>query len=154
MIRTKDSLGTPREFFVILSIMQQQQRRILIAAVVLIWVILMLQIAAQIWYLYWVLDWYDNVMHFLGGVWLGLLIYALFSRRYAELFRYKVLMILFVVSGTLLIGFLWEGMEFFLDLILGTNTFQPDLPDTMSDLALDMLGSIVATFGILIAGRK
>jgi hypothetical protein len=129
-------------------------RKVLVAAVVVIWTIMMLQIAASIWYLYWVLPWYDILMHFLGGLWLGLMVFALAHRFSPDLLRHPVVMILVLVSGTLLIGFMWELLEFFIDILLGTNTFQPDLPDTMADLGFDILGSLVAAAGILVFAKK
>lgn len=140
-------------FFGILLLMTMD-RKVLVAAVVVIWTIMMLQIAASIWYLYWVLPWYDVLMHFLGGLWLGLMVFALAHRSVPHLLQHRVVMVLAIISGALLVGFLWELMEFFIDILLGTNTFQPNLPDTMADLGFDILGSLVAACGILLTLRK
>lgn len=130
------------------------QKKALLGGVIAIWIMLVLQIAASVWSLYWILPWFDILMHFLGGVWLGLTIFALLTRSIPYLLTHKALMVIVLVSGTLFIGFAWEIMEFFLDLVLGTNMFQPDLPDTLIDLAMDMAGSAVSAIGILFFMNK
>lgn len=130
------------------------QKRALFAAMIVIWIILGLQLAASQWSLYWVLPWFDILMHFLGGLWLGLMIFALLSKPIPYLLEHAGLLVIVVVSGTLFFGFLWEIMEFVLDVMLGTNMFQPNLPDTLSDLGFDMIGSVVAALGIFVYRKK
>lgn len=124
------------------------QKKAVTMSVIIIWCILLLQGAASLWSLYWVLPWFDMLMHFLGGAWLALTFFALISKKIEFVVTHTFLMFVVMIGGTLFFGFLWEVMEFFIDLVLGTNFFQPDLPDTMSDLTFDLLGGLVA-FGIV-----
>jgi hypothetical protein len=120
------------------------QKKTLIASAITIWCILALQGAASVWSLYWVFPWFDMLMHFLGGMWLALTIFALMSKHLAYLAKHPIFMLVALLGGTLFFGFLWEVMEFFIDLILGTDYFQPNLPDTLSDLTFDLLGGLVS----------
>ncbi|MFC1720666.1 hypothetical protein ACFL0K_00185 [Patescibacteria group bacterium] len=108
----------------------------------LLYVILTLHLLALYFYWYWMFWWYDILLHFLGGLWLGGT--ALWFLQYVKekpMSRFKQYM--FPVAMVILIGLGWELFEFSLDtfVIFQTN----DIIDTISDLWMDVAGSLTAT---------
>lgn len=103
-----------------------------------------LQIIAQTYELYWIFPNLDRPMHFLGGVWLGLLVTWLLARF--RLVRHLATMgyVWAVLGLSLLLGLGWEGFEFGLSHLVDSGiNLQPSPIDTMLDLVLDMLGAMV-----------
>lgn len=92
-------------------------------------------------HLYYSVWWIDMVMHFLGGLWVGLFFLYVFYTR--EWFSNKVLA---VILSVLLIGLLWEVFELFIG-IIAKESFSPS--DTLSDLFFDMAGGALAVFYFL-----
>jgi hypothetical protein len=90
--------------------------------------------------LYWEIDWFDNLMHFFGGVVLALLFYTLVD--------IKMLRVRFVTSWrrfavlvmTVLLG--WEVLG-----VLTLMRFKENFAvDTAEDLLFGILGSIIGWF--------
>lgn len=110
-----------------------------------------LHILAEKFYLYWVFWWFDILMHFLGGVWVGFL--ALWFLFFSG-FVYKninspskVKIFLMTIATVILVGALWEVFEFYAGLML----FEPNYSfDTSLDMVMDTLGGVFA----FIYGRK
>lgn len=102
--------------------------------------------------LYWysAMPWFDMLMHFLGGLWLGLAwVWFLSSQSLRLSPEPKALAltaksILQIILLVLLVGILWEVFEFFVDETIAKNGF--DLADTLSDLLFDSLGGFSAIF--------
>lgn len=96
--------------------------------------------------LYWVWLRLDNLMHFLGGTsiamaWLSV---AQILKNQSQLdIKPKWLQILLAIAVTGLVAILWELMEYGLDYFFNLK-MQPDVTDTLSDLALGLFGSLVA----------
>mgnify|MGYP000438521745 CR=1 FL=1 len=95
-------------------------------------------------FLYWNVDWFDILMHFLGGVTMALLaLFVFFTSDYISNFaklRSDKLVVLFVVlSFTAVIGLGWELWEIF----YGMSSILEDRFDTILDLIMDMLGALV-----------
>ncbi len=94
------------------------------------------------WYI--IIPWFDMPMHYLGGIWAGML--SLFFIITYVLPRYPTCSntqrVLLVIGCVLAIGIGWEVFEF----ILGKVTYIDfgDVADTISDLALDTIGGITA----------
>lgn len=88
--------------------------------------------------LYWVTDWYDIVMHFLGGLWIALFAtYLFFVLRVVEIPTHnRVVIVLVTLGSVLIVGLGWELWELFSGL---TFVFK-DLGDTILDLIMDMIG--------------
>ncbi len=96
--------------------------------------------------------WYDELLHFLGGIWVGLTFIWIINQKYApekikSTFDKKPvkLILLFV----LIISILWESFEFGLTQYLFKafqykSGLQPSLLDTFSDVLMNFLGSITA----------
>lgn len=133
------------------------KKKLLIIITALVWFILICDLIASYYFLYWRFWWADIIMHFLGGAWLALLGYYIF---YLSDFKEKIITwkpdfqveffekySLFVISlvFVLIISLLWEGFE----LIFAFPLRMGYVSDTILDLIMDMLGWGVAYFLIL-----
>lgn len=108
--------------------------------------------------------WWDDLLHGISGVMLGIVGYGLinvFNRIQGNAVKYSPLFVsVWVVCFALALGALWEIMEFITDglfglnsqqFLVGTGTFDTTVPleghealrDTMQDLMLDLFGSLV-----------
>ncbi len=100
-------------------------------------------IVGSIW-LYHMTDWFDNLLHLLGGAWLALAA-AFFLRDKTS----PIKILLLVFSATIL----WEIFEFGLNLY-AKNAYGFVTPvggatgDTILDIILGMLGATIAAFYI------
>jgi uncharacterized membrane protein YjdF len=106
--------------------------------------------------LYTLVSWYDIPMHFGGGLSMGAVGLAIWNDgiediRFKGWFQkhLKWWLVPFIVLGFVsLIGILWELHEFILDQIFPPISDalkrQPDMPDTMMDFVMDLLGGIAA----------
>jgi len=84
--------------------------------------------------------WYfDILMHFLGGLWVGLFVFWLLKIK--DISFSSVSKILF---GVLIIGALWEIFEIVVNNLIAKNTF--NVTDTVTDLIMDMIGGVVSIF--------
>lgn len=91
-------------------------------------------LAAEHYFLYWRVQWFDISVHLLGGLWAGLFaawILALFNRS-SRLFLFICVAVLF--------GAVWELFE----AKVGMIVFPSDTLDTMKDLSMDAVGGIAA----------
>ena len=81
--------------------------------------------------------WFDMVLHFFGGFWVGLFfIYVFYIRK--QILKPFFHIIIFV----LLIGILWELFEFYANNYIGKSPF--DIIDTLSDIFFDLSGGLCA----------
>jgi uncharacterized membrane protein YjdF len=96
---------------------------------------------AQHFYWYFSIWYFDMIMHFLSGLWVGLFFTWFFGDKVESKIVIKT--VLFV----LLVGVLWEVFEFFTKNYMGGDPF--DTFDTLSDVFFDLLGAIVAVFYFL-----
>lgn len=109
---------------------------------------LALIIVAHVWAsitsAYFFIWWFDILMHFAGGAWVGAL--AIFLvRRYS----FNIFLMLWLVLGlVVIVGVFWELMEFGLNRFGGEMMrrifYQTNIEDTLGDLVADMLGGLVA----------
>lgn len=121
-------------------------------------------------------EWWDNLQHGLSGVLLGIVAYDIinvFNRMEGNSLRFPPLMVfMWVVCFALSVGAVWEIIEFLIDDVFGLNsqqylvgsgTFDATEPlkghealrDTMSDLMLDLGGSVlIALIGFFYLDRK
>ena len=108
----------------------------------LLYVILALHLLALYFHWYWMFWWYDILLHFLGGLWLGgTTLWFLQYVRQQPVGRIEQYIL--PVVAVVIIGLGWELFEFSLDtfIIFRTN----DIIDTMSDLGMDVVGSLTAS---------
>ncbi|MBI4146002.1 hypothetical protein HY489_01550 [Candidatus Woesearchaeota archaeon] len=86
------------------------------------------------------IPWFDSVMHFIGGITLGMMFTQLFDDKLTG--KEKVL---FVVMFSLIIATGWEIFEYIMDPFT-SDLLQPGVFDTVKDLVLGGLGAgITAT---------
>ena len=87
----------------------------------------------------------DVFMHFLGGVWVAMLFFYLFGNLFRNELYFNnteiVKIFIIAVSFVAFIGVLWELSEFVTTVITSIQ-FQGDLPDTMKDLFVDIIGGM------------
>jgi hypothetical protein len=112
----------------------------------LIFILGVLHWAASMFYLYWTHAWFDNFMHFLGGLSLGLL--ALWVFYASGLFSVSVpslsQALIASVATVMLIGIGWEVFEYVFDLTQATEELY--YMDVIHDLVADALGAMTAAF--------
>lgn len=99
-------------------------------------------------FLYWRWSWLDMLMHFLGGVWVGLAILWIYylSGKFKNIpENRKCISYVYILAGTvaLVIGVFWEIFEFSLDLFVTFNEFN-GFYDTASDILFALIGAIIA----------
>ena len=91
----------------------------------------------------------DDIMHFIGGIAIGIS-YTLFLRFLQKenlLGRmHKLVYFVIVISLVVLTSVGWEFLEFGLDTVYPRENLgprQPSLPDTMLDLLLALVGGVI-----------
>lgn len=127
---------------------------LLVFTVVSIWILLGLHLAAMKFYLYWVLGWFDILMHGLGGVVVGFFLAALLIRFKSILKEHIGLLIFLVIAGTIFVGLLWESLELVLDLYMKEAIHQPSVSDTIIDLIMDGVGALIAGIVSVVTIKK
>lgn len=95
---------------------------------------------ANKFYWYYSIWWFDMLMHFIGGVWLGLVFVWFFKKREVSL-HLDFPLIFKSIAWVLLVGILWEVFEFYFINYVAGQSF--DRADTISDLLLDLSGGIL-----------
>jgi hypothetical protein len=93
--------------------------------------------------LYWTVEWFDILMHFLGGATMAFLsLYIFFTSNFlpsiSKLKDHRMAVFLIVVFFTLVVGSLWELWEIF----FGMSDVMKDKLDTIIDLIMDTLGAV------------
>lgn len=104
-------------------------------------------------FLYWKIWWFDLLMHFLGGLFVGSsALWIFFDFRKKEVSTDKKFEALIIaILAVLIIGIGWEIYEFLADKIIGINfglknfnVMQPGIIDTFEDLLMDIVGALVS----------
>lgn len=120
------------------------RKKFLIFIAVLVLTILFVNSVAIKLHWYYSIWWFDMLMHFLGGFWLGLLLlYGFFPNAIS----FKLLLKLFL--GVLIVGLGWEVFEIIVKNILFKEMFY--LLDTLSDLFFDLAGG---SFALIYFSKK
>ena len=91
--------------------------------------------------------WWDIMLHFLSAMMIGIIgfmiIYSLYVTH--KVFFAPVFAAIFTFSFSLGLGAFWEIVEFTLDSSLGFHMQQLSLGDTMWDIIVDALGSLLVS---------
>ena len=97
--------------------------------------------------------WWDTLLHSFAAVILGLLGFSIvyFLNKEAKHSALSPLFVaIFGFSFAVMIGVLWEIFEFSMDYFFGFNMQKSGIVDTMTDLAVDVLGAfVVSSWGYL-----
>lgn len=109
----------------------------------LIFLIFLLNFLANKFYWYSSIWYFDVIMHFLGGFWVGLLALYLFFRRTVP--PNYILMVLLCVF---LAGASWEIFEYLMDKVISQNPF--NALDTAADMFFDLAGGTSALLYFLV----
>lgn len=118
---------------------------------IFILVILLLQVIASYFYWYWRIWWFDMLMHFAGGLWVGLSILWLYflSGRIVMFPQNKTISPIVVgVVAVLCVAILWEVFEYLVQVLFPQGT-PYDILDTLSDIFFGFLGGTAASFVFL-----
>ncbi|MGB3921822.1 MAG: hypothetical protein WBL19_00870 [Minisyncoccia bacterium] len=110
----------------------------------------LLHFAAESFYFYWTLFWFDILMHFLGGISVGLATFWLIS--HLKLFQNKeapqLSLFFLALLATLVVSFFWEVLEH----LTGTaKAVEGYFLDTTIDTSTALLGA--AFISILVSRR-
>lgn len=98
------------------------------------------------------LVWFDMLHHFLGGFFVALFFSGYLKKQLVS--GSKLGNMLIIVGVTMFVGVSWEFSEYIANQLFTVPiyhkyhvviNFMGDLEDTISDLFMDMLGSIIAT---------
>ena len=100
---------------------------------ILLWV---LNFIALTLYLYWTIGWYDLMMHFLGGLTIGMLVIWFLKLEDRSLKSFLV-----VFTCVMAVGGAYEVFEYMNDITFSTQEYPVD---TVIDLVMDALGIISA----------
>jgi len=105
--------------------------------------ILILHLLALNLFLYWTVEWFDILMHFLGGLFIGIFSsYVLFGSGLFKIKSHAVILFIVVMASVLVVGLTWELWELF----AGLSSVLRDQFDTVLDLVMDTLGGLVAFY--------
>jgi hypothetical protein len=110
---------------------------------VLMLIIVALHWVGSIYSFYYILDWYDIVMHFLGGAWVVLFSLWVLNTQYAKKLS-GLSSFLHLLAIVLVVGVLWEALEIY----MGFTAFADPRYwfDTPMDLLMDLLGGGYGAF--------
>lgn len=115
---------------------------IFVRAFLLLALIALLHSAAVVLYIYWSVWWFDILMHFLGGAWVGLMALWLFGLPGMRArFRKLKSPLAAVLASAVLVGVVWELFEYATDV---TFTAEGYAADTALDLVMDIVGALAA----------
>ncbi|MBP6925898.1 MAG: hypothetical protein KBC22_02490 [Candidatus Pacebacteria bacterium] len=133
---------------------QELYKKLLALTVISVWILLILQLFAMEFHLYWIFKWFDILMHGIGGIAVGFFMSALLVRFKPMLVSHYGLFILIVATGTVFVGLLWESLELLLDLYMRVPLHQPSVTDTIIDLVMDGVGAYIAgVLGVIIVKK-
>ncbi|MEI6400505.1 MAG: hypothetical protein WCO58_03230 [bacterium] len=123
--------------------MLQTLRKKLLFTILIVWG---LNTLAHKFYWYSSIWWFDMPMHFLGGYFLGLLMLLVIA--YTDKQSSNREKIIITLLGVFAIGVMWEGYEYAIQILTGSNLANP--LDSTSDLFFDMAGG---TFSLILLRR-
>lgn len=129
--------------------------RLLLPIVFLIWVIFGIHSIALMLHLYWVFPWFDILMHFLGGVWVGLfLLWFLYYSDYLSPTLLPKKTLASILLFGFLLGLLWEVFEIIVQSKTGVRFEGNWALDTAIDLGMDIFGTTLGTLLGSVLGKK
>ena len=131
------------------------KQKLFVEQFILVAIIALLHFFALKFYLYWSIWWFDIVVHFLGGVWVGLIImwfffFSGFIYKNVNLVKNSKIFFITIVS-VIVVGVLWEIWEVWADLISIDDIGY--FLDTPLDIVMDTLGGTTAFVYAKISGK-
>jgi|SRR3989344_3248195 len=115
----------------------------------LIILIFMVNTLAMVYSWYWQIKWLDNIMHSMGGLFMGsAALYVYYLSGYIEPHHKSIFFaFIFGIGMAAIAGIFWEVFEFILDTFVEKPVhllYQPDIADTMGDLVLGLCGAFTS----------
>jgi hypothetical protein len=91
--------------------------------------------------------WWDVALHGLSAFAFGLIGFTVMYILYRgdKIKARPITIALFAFSFAVMIGAIWEILEFLIDQIFGTNMQKSGLVDTITDLIVDVIGALLAS---------
>ena len=128
--------------------MELFRERILKVLFILIWILALLHMSAEYFYLYFLFKWFDLIPHFLGGVWVGLggIWLWYFSGHFGDVRLPKRRALFVSVFFGIMIGFIWEFYEYLIRIFAASGFPANYMFDSILDLIMDIIGSIAGFF--------
>jgi hypothetical protein len=120
-------------------------KKLLYIIFILVAILAVINYIAGAFYFYWTISWFDNVVHFLGGVCVGLIsiwifyVMGLLTKGRPSLKRAILTSLAFVLA----VGVAWEIFEYLIGATQSTESYPLDV---FHDLLSDMVGAIVAGY--------
>jgi|ETN02SMinimDraft_4_1059925.scaffolds.fasta_scaffold126046_1 hypothetical protein len=107
-------------------------------------IVAILHTVALFYYLYWIFEWFDILMHFLGGLFAAFV--SLFAYKFllSEKFHNNKMLLINTLIAVLIIGIVWEIFELYFDITYADEGNY--IGDTILDYIMDLIG---AYFGFL-----
>lgn len=129
------------------AIMKFMQRRTAfgLSIVILSIIVAGLHGLANMYYLYWVLWWFDLLMHFLGGLLVGLVTLWWLRFEIPISIRSKIPRFLTAFFAVLAVGVAWEVFEYVTG-TYGVSNMDDYMFDTVTDVLMDIVGMLFAYF--------
>lgn len=120
--------------------------------VLLIFFILVIQVVAVYWHLYFYIWWLDIPVHILGGLWVALFGLATYfsSSLWEDEKHFSAFVIVFAVAITMTIGLGWEIYEFAVEHAVGDSG--TGLADSLKDLTDDLIGALLGALVFIRGG--
>ncbi len=130
------------------------QKRTFRQAAAVIAVICVLNLLATLFYWYSTIWWFDILMHFLGGFFIGLLAYWISTSFIPARFLPTTIMgwISVLILSVCIIGFLWEAYELVVDLCTGAQGY--GYLDGISDMFNDLSGGFFSVIAIFLFPQR
>ncbi|MFA6273847.1 MAG: hypothetical protein WC662_01690 [Candidatus Paceibacterota bacterium] len=115
------------------------RKKLLLHSTLLVLFIFFINLVALKFYWYYSVWYFDMIMHFLGGFWLGLLFLWILKIQ-----NVSINSILKIILSVFIVGFSWEIFEIIVNNFFAQNPFS--FFDTISDLCFDLAGGIFSFF--------
>jgi len=109
-------------------------------------------------YLYWILSWFDIVMHFLGGAWVAItVIWLLFFSEFSAVKTHSkspapTRLSSVAIISAIIVGVGWEIFEYTTGVTLVSEANYAT--DTASDLLMDIIGAFSAALFVVWNEKK
>jgi len=114
------------------------RKKLFIRSASLVFFIFLINLVALKFYWYYSIWYFDMIMHFLGGFWLGLILFWVFSIQEVSL-----KLIFKMILCVLLVSISWEIFEMIVGRIIIQNSLNTML-DSISDIYFDLAGGTLA----------
>jgi hypothetical protein len=127
-------------------------KKLLRTACIVVFFVWLVNALANQFYWYSAMWWFDIPMHIMGGMFLGFGAGAIFFNRLVKLSRHDgvVTILLFVLA----LGIGWEFFEYIVQALIKGGPQLANIPDSIKDVFMDIVGGSIATFFVLRAIRR